>query len=100
MGEWPPDIRCDTCRQHRAVEHFIDAGHASGVPTQRHLCIVCFGFHPITDWHLVELHQYILTSGKCEQCGAPAFAVYGIPGPRCHVYCETCADGWLIHTKS
>jgi hypothetical protein len=86
---------CDTCRQHQAVHSFLDLDRATGVPTPRHLCITCYGLYPLPIDQQIDLEKQILTAGKCEVCGAPAFAISGIPGPERRVHCYECGRSSL-----
>jgi hypothetical protein len=83
------DILCDTCRQHIAVRHFIDADYQFG-PVERHICLDCP--RPISAGDDALLSKRIVEGGRCQICSTPAFSVSGIPGPSREVLCQQCAS--------
>ncbi len=86
----PPDL-CDVCRQHRPIHHFVDI--EMGAPRDRHVCATCFaGYRASSAPEVIDIDELVLSRGKCERCGAPAFCISGIPGPNRTVLCHDCAE--------
>ena len=88
---------CDTCRQNRAIRHWIDA-EQPGQLIDRQVCAMCLGLSESEA--ACELPEYLLAVGKCQFCGAPAFSVSGVPGPKRVVACSECEKKRLSRNQS